>query len=54
MDARFMRNAGGFGAMFFLYPTDAEIPPLEFAPTFVAAQRIAFHRDAGCTVKKSG
>jgi hypothetical protein len=32
MDARFMRNAGGFGAMFFLYPTDAEMPSLEFPP----------------------
>lgn len=30
MDARFMRNAGGFGALFFLYPTQANIPPLEF------------------------
>jgi hypothetical protein len=32
MDARFMRNAGGFGAIFFLYPIDAELPPLAFPP----------------------
>jgi hypothetical protein len=32
MDARFMRNAGGFGAIFFLYPTDDKLPPLAFSP----------------------